>query len=137
MDEQRAGSNMGDTAGKAADAAKDMASQTQANLQGKLDQGKAMLQDVKTTAGDAVERATGVARDLSAAGSQAAAQASDVIQGVAREVGNQAGQAATTLYQQSATAGGYLSRYAAEQPMTALLLAAAVGYGLAYLIHRP
>jgi hypothetical protein len=30
-----------------------------------------------------------------------------------------------------------LSRYAAEQPLTALLIAGAAGYGLAYLIHRP
>jgi hypothetical protein len=37
---------------------------------------------------------------------------------------------------QGARAGGYLSRYAA-QPLTALLIAGVLGYGLAYLIHRP
>lgn len=126
-----------DTADKAADTAGGLAAQTKTEMQNRLEQGKAMLQDAKATAGNAMERATAAAREASAAGSQAAAQAGEVIQGVAREVGNQAGQAATALYQQGSSAGNYVSRYAAEQPWTALLLAAALGYGLAYLIHRP
>jgi hypothetical protein len=128
---------VGDTAGRAGDKVNDLATQTRANVQGKLDQGKAMFQDAKASAGDAVERATAVARDVSAAGTHAAAQAGEVIQGVARDVGNQASQAASALYRQGTNAGGYLSRYTAEQPLTALLLAAAFGYALAYLIHRP
>ena len=67
---------------------------------------------------------------------QAVAEASDAIQGVAREVGNKVDQAATTAYRQGARAGGYVSQYAAEQPLTALLIAGAIGYVLAYLIHR-
>jgi hypothetical protein len=55
---------------------------------------------------------------------------------VAREASNQATQAATSLYQQGSRAGGFISQYAAEQPMAALLAAGAIGYGLAYLIHR-
>ena len=102
----------------------------------KLDQGKAMWEEAKASAGDALGRATSVARDVSAAGTQAAMQAGELIQGAARQVGNQASQAATTLYEQGATARGFVSRYTAEQPWTALLLAAAVGYGLAYLFHR-
>jgi ElaB/YqjD/DUF883 family membrane-anchored ribosome-binding protein len=77
-----------------------------------------------------------VAHDVSTAGGQAVAQAGEVIEGAVREVGNQAGQAAQTVYRQGARAGGYLSQYAAEQPLTALLIAGAIGYGLAYLIHR-
>jgi len=102
-----------------------------------VNQGKAMWQDAKAGAGEAIDKASSVARDMSAAGSQAAAQAGEVIQGVARQVGSQASQAATTLYEQGTSASGYVSRYTSEQPWTALLLAAAVGYGLAYLIHRP
>jgi ElaB/YqjD/DUF883 family membrane-anchored ribosome-binding protein len=108
-----------------------------ANVQDAVDQGKAMWQEAKAGAGDAINKASSVARDMSAAGSQAAAQASEAIQGVARQVGNQAGQAATALYERGTNAGGYVSRYTAEQPWTALLVAAAIGYGLAYLIHRP
>ena len=77
-----------------------------------------------------------MARQVSESGGQAASRAGEVIQGVARDVGNQASQAATNLYQQGSLAGGYVSRYTAEQPLTALLIAGLIGYGLAYLIHR-
>ena len=123
---QGTGSDMAGKAGETTD-------KVAANVQDKVEQGKAMWQDAKATAGDAMNRASSAARDVSSAG----AQAGEAIQGVARQVGNQASQAATTLYEQGTNAGGYVSRYAAEQPWTALLVAAAVGYGLAYLIHRP
>jgi ElaB/YqjD/DUF883 family membrane-anchored ribosome-binding protein len=96
-----------------------------------------VFQDLQAGAGEVMEKANALVREVSTAGSQAVVQAGDAAQGVAREVGNQAGQAAATVYQHGARAGGYLSRYAAEQPLTALLIAGAVGYGLAYLIHRP
>jgi ElaB/YqjD/DUF883 family membrane-anchored ribosome-binding protein len=124
---------VGKTAGKVAE----MSDDASAQVQDKLDQGKAIWQDAKVTAGDAVGRVASAARDVSAAGTEAAARAGEVVQGVARQVGNQASQAASNLYEQGAHAGGYVSRYTAEQPWTALLLAAAIGYGLAYLIHRP
>ena len=136
MDEHRVEGTARDAAGKVSETVSDLAAQTQANVQGMIDQGKAMFENAKTSAGDAIESATSTARDVSTAGTQAAAKASEVIQGVTREVGNQAGQAATALYQQGSTAGGYVGRYAAEQPLTALILAAAGGYALAYLIHR-
>jgi ElaB/YqjD/DUF883 family membrane-anchored ribosome-binding protein len=123
---QGSGSDMAGKVGEASD-------KVAGNVQDKVEQGKAMWQDAKATAGEAMNRASAAARDVSAAG----AQAGETLQGVARQVGTQASQAATTLYEQGTNAGGYVSRYAAEQPWTALLLAAAVGYGLAYLIHRP
>jgi hypothetical protein len=49
---------------------------------------------------------------VSTAGSQAVAQSGDAVQGVAREVGSQSGQAAATVYQQGARAGGSVSRFA-------------------------
>jgi len=64
------------------------------------------------------------------------AQAGEIVQSAAREAGNQATQAATNLYQQGSRAGDFISRYTAAQPITALLVASAIGYGLAYLIHR-
>ena len=128
--------NVRDTARRIGETAENLASQAQSSARDALDQGKTMFQNAKAGAADAVDRAAAVARDVSAAGTKAGAQAGGVIQGFAREVGNQAGQVASVLYQQGTNARGYLSRYAAEQPLTALLLAAAVGYGLAYLIHR-
>src|SRR5437667_7354323 len=136
MDQQRIGDVVSETAAKAGDAVSDFVTETQTGVQDKLDKGKAVLDEVKAGAGEAIEKATALAREASSAAGQAVAQAGEVVQGVAREVGARAGQAATTVYQQGARAGGSLSRYTAEQPLTALLIAGALGYALAYLIHR-
>jgi len=77
------------------------------------------------------------AADFAQKASTAGVQAMDTVQGVARDVANQASQAANAVYQQGTRARGSVTRYAAEQPLTALLIAAAIGYGAAYLIHRP
>ena len=125
-----------DATAKVGDTVNDLAAKTEKVVQEKIDQGKPAFQDLQASAGAAIDKAAGLARDASSAGIQAVTQASDTIQGVAREVGNKVDQAATTAYQQGARAGGYVSQYAAEQPLTALLIAGAIGYGLAYLIHR-
>ena len=109
--------------------ASDAAKQVGASMQGKLDQGEAMIQDAQTSAAT-------LARQASEVGTQAMAQAGELVQGAAREAGNQATQAATNLYQQGSRAGDFISQYVAEQPVTALLVAGAIGYGLAYLIHH-
>ena len=129
MDQQRIQDAAAGTAEKVGTMASDAAQRASASMQGRLDQGKAMIQDVQAGA-------TTLARQASEAGKQAMAQAGEVIQGAAREAGNQATQAANSLYQQGSRAGDFVSRYAAEQPVTALLIAGAIGYGLAYLIHR-
>jgi len=104
MDKRRVEDVVTDTVAEVGDAAK-----------GKLDQGKGVLEGLQASAGEALGKATTLVREVSTAGSQAVVQAGDAVQGVAREVGSQAGQAAATVYQQGARAGGYLSRYAAEQ----------------------
>ena len=43
--------------------------------------------------------------------------------------------ATDTLYQQGTQAGQYLTRNVNDYPLTALLVAGAIGYGLGYLIH--
>ena len=125
-----------DATAKVGDTVSNLAAKTENVVQEKIDQGKPVLRDLQAGAGAAIDKAAGLARDASSAGIQAVTQASDTIQGVAREVGNKVDQAASTMYQQGARAGGYVSRYAEEQPLTALLIAGAIGYGLAYLIHR-
>ena len=124
------------TTTKVGDAVSDLAAKTEKVVQDKIDQGMPAFRDLQANAGAAIDKAAGLARDASSAGIEAVAQAGDAIQGVAREVGNKVDQAATTAYHQGARASGYVSRYAAEQPLTALLIAGAIGYGLAYLIHR-
>ena len=125
-----------DATAKVGDTVSDLAAKTEKVVQEKIDQGRPALRDLQANAGAAIDKAAGLARDASSAGVQAVAQASDAIRGVAREVGNKVDQAATTAYQRGARAGGYVSQYTAEQPLTALLIAGAIGYGLAYLIHR-
>ena len=125
-----------DATAKVEDTVSDLAAKTEKAVQDKIDQGKPVLRDLQAGAGAAIDKVAGLARDASSAGIQAVAQASDAIQGATRELGSKVDQAATTAYQQGARAGGYVSRYAAEQPLTALLVAGAIGYGLAYLIHR-
>ena len=129
MDQQGATTKVGD-------AVSDLAAKTEKVVQDKIDQGMPAFRDLQANVGAAIDKAAGLARDASSAGIEAVAQAGDAIQGVAREVGNKVDQAATTAYHQGARASGYVSRYAAEQPLTALLIAGAIGYGLAYLIHR-
>ena len=101
--------------------------------QDRVDQSKSVLRDLQESAAAAVDKTADLARKVSAP----AVHAADAIQGVARDVGNQVGQAAGTVYEQGARAGGSVTRYTAEQPLTALVIAGAIGYGLAYLIHRP
>ncbi len=136
MDQQQAEGMAKDAVEKAGKTASDAVGQVGATVQAKLDQGKAMAQNVRTGAQETIDKATTLARQVSESGGQAASRAGEVIQGVARDVSSQASQAATNLYQQGSLAGGYVSRYTAEQPLTALLIAGFIGYGLAYLIHR-
>ena len=133
MDQQRGEAVVSDATANVENTVSDLGSRTEKIVQDKIDQSKPVLRDLQETAGAAMDKAADLARKVSTAGVQAV----DAIQGAARDVGNQVGQAATTVYQQGARAGGSVSRYAAEQPLTALLIAGVVGYGLAYLIHRP
>ena len=79
--------------------------------------GKAMLDP-------SLGRASGVA-------SQAVEQATAMV----RSVGNQASAASDALYQQSARAGQYVTRNVNQYPLPALLIAGAIGYLTAYLMH--
>ena len=89
-----------------------------AQIQPLLDQGKSIVQDL--------------ANQASEVGRQAVGQAGDLLQNVAP----QAKEAASNLYQRGSQSGEYARQFAAEQPVAALLIAAAIGYGLAYLVHR-
>ena len=62
-------------------------------------------------------------------------EAGATAQELAQRVREQASMATDALYQQGTRAGEYLSRNVNEYPLAALLIAGAIGYGLAYLIH--
>ena len=132
MEQQGNEAAMRDAAAKVGDTVGNLTTEAGKVAQDKIDQAKPVLRDLRESAGVAMDKAA----DLAQKASNAGVQAVDAVQGAARDVANQASQAASAVYQQGARAGGTVSRYAAEQPLTALLVAAAIGYGIAYLIHR-
>jgi ElaB/YqjD/DUF883 family membrane-anchored ribosome-binding protein len=132
MDQQGNEAAMRDAATKVGETVGNLAAEAGKVVQDKIDQTKPVLRELRESAGAAMDKAA----DLAQKASNAGVQAVDAVQGAARDVANQASQAASAVYQQGARAGGSVSRYAAEQPLTALLVAAAIGYGVAYLIHR-
>jgi ElaB/YqjD/DUF883 family membrane-anchored ribosome-binding protein len=124
MDQQRNEDVMSDATAKVSD----LSANAEKMVQDKIDQSKPVLRNLQEAAGAAMDKATDVARKASTP----VIQAADAIHGIAQDVG----QAANTVYQQGARAGGSVSRYTSEQPLTALVIAGAIGYGIAYLIHR-
>jgi len=133
MDQQQGEAAMRDAAAKVGDTVGNLTTEAGKVMQDKIDQAKPVSRELRESAGAAMDKAA----DLAPKASTAGVQAVDAVQGAARDVANQATQAANAVYRQGARAGGSVSRYAAEQPLTALLVAAAIGYGIAYLIHRP
>jgi len=87
-------------------------------VQPTLDQSKAMVQDLATRASET--------------GRQAVNRTGEFIDGVAP----QAKEVASNLYEQGARSGEYLRRTVAQQPLTALLIAGAIGCVLGYLARR-
>jgi hypothetical protein len=85
---------------------------------------------------ESITAAVGTVTDLASQARSAAVEAGGSIQGAAIKAAKQVGDAATKTYEQGARAGEYVSRNTAEQPLLALLIAGAIGYGIAYMIHR-
>ena len=106
MDRREVEGRMSDTAAEVGNTVSDLAAETETGVQGKLDQGKGMLHDLRAGAEEAMDKAADLARKASTVGGRAVARAGDAIQGAVREVGNEAGQAATTLCQQTAARVG-------------------------------
>src|SRR5947207_8268585 len=92
-----------------------------------------------TRAGDMPARVKNAAGNANTA-EHVKAAAGEALASVAENIGeparDEAGAAAEALLRQTRRAGDRLSRYATAKPLTALLVAGAVGYGLGYLIQR-
>ena len=71
-------SDMSDTAAKICNTVSDLAAQTETGVQDKLDQGKGLLHDLRASGGEAMDKATDLARKASTVGGQAVARAGDV-----------------------------------------------------------
>jgi ElaB/YqjD/DUF883 family membrane-anchored ribosome-binding protein len=94
-----------------------------------------MADQAKSTANQAVEQAKNMARNLGEQARSIAADPGATAQELARRARDQAGAAGDALYRQGQRAGDYLSQNVNEYPLTALLIAGMIGYGLAFLIH--
>jgi ElaB/YqjD/DUF883 family membrane-anchored ribosome-binding protein len=90
-------------------------------------------------AGAAMAKAGETAQDLANRVAEQArpaiAKITETAQDFANRAREQAAPTAQAVYDQGARAGEYVTRNVHQYPATALLIAAAVGYGLAYLIH--
>ena len=94
-------------------------------------QGEGTLEQAKTMARNVGEQARNIANT---AGEQARTIA-DTASSTAQDLARRAREQTDTLYQQGTQASEYLTRNVNEYPLTALLVAGAIGYGLGYLIH--
>ena len=92
-------------------------------------------QGVAGIAGEAMEQAKTIARTVGEQARAAAVDTGATAQDLARRAREQAAAASDTLYRQGARAGEYLTHNVNEYPLEALLIAAAIGYGIAHLIH--
>jgi len=97
-----------------------------------LDRAREQTQEI---VGDAIERTRAPVHNLSEQARAAMADPGATAHELARQARKQAAMARDVLYQQGTRAGEYLNRHINEYPLGALLIAGAVGYGLAYLIH--
>ena len=60
---------------------------------------------------------------------------SETAQDLAHRASEQVGVAADVAYEQGTRAAEYVKRNVEEYPLTALLVAGMIGYGIAYLVH--
>ena len=118
MDKERAQEVAKEAAEKGRNAVNEATQQAGAGVQSALDQGKSVAQDLANRASETSRQAMGRVGEYV-----------DTVAPQAKEV-------ASNLYNQGSQSGEYIRQYAAQQPLTALLIAGALGYTLAYLIHR-
>jgi hypothetical protein len=82
-----------------------------------------------------IETVRGTITDVVGTAQTAAGEAGGAIGDAAIETAKQVGDAAAKTYQRGVRASEYVSQNTAEQPLPALLIAGAIGYGIAYMIH--
>ena len=107
-------------------------------IEGDLDQGGRQSQSALGNAKDAfggatiADRASAFVKQAAAAGETAAS----AVQDAAQKAGAQASDMGERLYDRGRRAGEFVVRTVEQQPLAAVLIAAALGYGIAYLVHR-
>jgi ElaB/YqjD/DUF883 family membrane-anchored ribosome-binding protein len=113
------------------DVAEAVTAQTAAVATRVMDQATTMVRAGSETMNEAATMARAAGEQAWSAAGDAAATAQDL----ARQAREQASAAGDVLYQQGARAGEYVTRNVTQYPLTAVLVAGAIGYLTAYLIH--
>jgi len=90
---------------------------------------------IESDAKNSIATAMGTMTDLAGKAQTAATEAGATVREAAIETAKQVGDAATKTYRQGLRAGEYVSQNTAEQPWPALLIAGAIGFGVAYMIY--
>ena len=131
MDENRIAGAVRNAEGKIEGAAGELTGDTRTKLQGKFDQGAGKVQGAVGKAidelggGAMADRASSFMKQATEAGETAAS----AVQDAAQKAGAQASDVGQRLYEEG-------RRAVQEQPVTAVLVAAAFGYVIASLVHR-
>lgn len=131
MDENRIAGAVRNAEGKVEGAVGELTGDTRTKIEGKLDQGAGKVQGAVAKAidelggGAIADRASSLMKQATDAGETAAS----AVQDAAQKAGAQASDVGQRLYEEG-------RRAVQEQPVTAVLVAAAFGYVMASLVHR-
>jgi ElaB/YqjD/DUF883 family membrane-anchored ribosome-binding protein len=86
-------------------------------------------------ASDRIEAASRQAKDMAQRAAETARETSETAWDVAQKTATQAREAAGEAYARGERGARELARRVEEQPLAALLIAGAIGYAIAYLLH--
>ena len=90
----------------------------------------------QAVANEAIDEAGAVIRTAGEQARSVAEDASATAQDLARKARDQAVAAGDTICKQGTRAGDYLAARVSENPFTSVIVAAAIGYGLALLMRK-
>jgi uncharacterized protein YjbJ (UPF0337 family)/ElaB/YqjD/DUF883 family membrane-anchored ribosome-binding protein len=137
MEENRTAGVLKNGAGKIEGGAGEVTGDMHTKIEGKVDQGVGKVQSVIGSAIDLIgaapiaDRAATLAKQAIATGEKA----TWVVQDAAQKVGAQAADIGARVTDGARTFSQSLVQYVEERPLTSALIAAALGYGLARLLH--
>jgi uncharacterized protein YjbJ (UPF0337 family) len=136
MDDNRITGAARNIEGKIEDAVGALSGDVATQLRGKIDQGVAEFQAAIGKAKEAGATMADAAATFVKQASNTGAKAASALQDAAKKASTDATEIGERVYGDARRASQSLARTVEEQPLAALLVAAAIGYGIAYLVHR-
>lgn len=136
MDDNRITGAARNVEGKIEDAAGALSGDVATQIRGKIEQGVGEIQAVIGKAKDAGATMADAASSFVKQATTTGAKAASALQDAAKKASSDANEIGGRVYEDARRASQSLARSVEEQPLAALLVAAAIGYGIAYLVHR-